>query len=75
MVDFIGWGSRVRTSRNHYRCDATAATCIALRRLATTFRWEDAELEFGVRASATSEVFWEAIEIAEDLRASLITDF
>jgi nuclease HARBI1 len=57
------------------RCDATTATCIVLRRLATTFRWEDVELEFGMRASALSEVFWEAIETAKDLRASLLTDF
>jgi hypothetical protein len=67
-VDFIGWGSR-------YRCDATTATCVVLRRLATNFRWEDVELEFGMRTSALSEVFWEALEIAKDLRASLITDF
>jgi hypothetical protein len=75
MVDFMGWSPRVRTSRNRYRCDATTATCIVLRRLATPFRWEDVELEFGMRASALSEVFWEAIESAKEKRASLLTDF
>jgi hypothetical protein len=75
MVDFMGWSPRVRTSRNRYRCDATTATCIVLRRLATPFRWEDVELEFGMRASALSEVFWEAIECAKEMRVSLLTDF
>jgi hypothetical protein len=75
MVDFMGWSPRVRTSRNRYRCDATTATCIVLRRLATPFRWEDVELEFGIRVSALSEVFWEAIECAKEMPVSLLTDF
>jgi hypothetical protein len=61
MMDFMGWSLRVLTSRNRYRCDATTAICIVLRRLATHFRWEDVEFEFGMRASALSDVFWEAI--------------
>jgi hypothetical protein len=40
------------------------ATCIVFRLLATTFRWEDVELEFEMRASTLSEMFWEAIESA-----------
>jgi hypothetical protein len=56
MTDFMSWSLLVRTSRNRYRCDATTATCIVLRRLAIPFCWEDVELEFGKRASALSEV-------------------
>jgi hypothetical protein len=61
--------------QNRFRCDWTTANFIVLCRLATPFRWEDVELEFGMKAYALSEVFWEAIECAKEMRASLLTDF
>lgn len=61
LVPFVGWQQN-HTTRNRYACTPLLATCVVLRRLATTNRWEDLTLEFGRHSSQLSEIFWESME-------------
>lgn len=72
VVSLIGWGLRQHTSRNRYLCDATLATCVVLRRLASPARWEDLEPLFGKHRAQLSEIFWEALENFVQLRKNTV---
>ena len=70
--NIIGWALGV-TKRSRYRCSATNATRLALRRLASPCRWVDIEVMFVMTSSAMSEVFWEVVETFQSNCAKLIT--
>lgn len=54
------------TQRSSYICDPMIACAVMLFRLATTTRWYDAEIKFGMFSGQLSEVFWEMIELLLD---------
>ena len=58
---FMSW-TEGRTKRSRYFFDAITVCCIVLRRLSSSCTWYDLEPVFGMRYSALSEVFWEAVE-------------
>ena len=51
------------TTRNECRYEPIAATCMMLHRLATTIRWYDIEMKFGVFSSQINEMLWGALEM------------
>ena len=51
------------TTRNEYRYEPITATCVMLHRLATTKRWYDMEMKFGLFSSQMSEIFLETPEM------------
>lgn len=71
VVDGINWYEGV-TKRSRYRCDPVTATCVVLRKLAAPVRWFDVELEFGMRSSHLSEVFWEVVECFVSCRSHVL---
>ena len=72
--NIVGWILGV-TTRSRYRCSATTATCLVMRRLASPCRWADMEVMFGMTSWAMSEVFWEVVETFQSNCAKLITQF
>lgn len=69
----MNW-NKSKSERNGYRCDPITASCIVFRRLAAPCRWKDIEFEFGMRTSALSEIFWEAVEGFVESKGNLIRD-
>ena len=71
IAQAMSWNSG-KTKRNRYRCDPLTACCIVLRKLATPVRLADIEVEFGMRSSALSEVFWEVVQKSNTSKRHLI---
>lgn len=64
ITDALGWSGT--STRRGYVCDPILACCILLFRLATTQRWCDMEVKFGMFACQLSEVFWEMVQALVD---------
>ena len=54
------------TSRSRYVCEPNIATVIFLYRIATSSRWYNTELKFGLQSSKLSEIFWELVELLNE---------
>ena len=74
VADTLGC-TACRTVRNRYKCDVITASCIALRRIASPYRWSDVEFLFGMQSSCLSDVFWEVLETFIELRGHLFETF
>jgi hypothetical protein len=57
---------KMRTSQKRYLVDPLESTAIMLRRLATSSRGIDLQIEFGKHRSALSEVFYHVLELFYD---------
>ena len=62
ICDALAWNGC--TTRNQYICEPMVTCSILLFRLATTQRWYDTELKFGIYSSQMSENFWGAGRVA-----------
>ena len=55
LVPILGWpSSKSHTTRNRYSADPIISTCIILRRMAVSDRWEDLAYIFGKHPSQMS---------------------
>lgn len=74
IMNLLNWTSGV-TKRSRYVCDIVNATCILLQRLSYPERWASVEAQFGMHASALSEVFYECAWSLYDKHYTLVTTF
>ena len=66
-------GVECRTKKRQYVFDDITACCVVLRRLSSTSTCDDMKPVFGMRYSALSKVFWEAVERFVDAKGHLVT--